>query len=188
MLTAVATPRSTRTTASFIALLLATTLTGCAAASDSTPESPADESQSDSAQTDAGESDDSGNAAGPSGGGGTVSLGTTIYTVNETYNCEIFPSDTAGAPEELLDLIVLGTSSSGADMQLNVYLQRVSGVSVNTVDYSGDEGLFSNDGDIAVREEGDTIIGAGAVVDDANTETFLLQFTLVVPDETIDCR
>lgn len=188
MLTAVATPRSTRATASLIALLLATTLTGCAAASDSTPESPADATETDTGETGDTGGDTGGGSAPAPGGGGTVVLGTTIYTVNETYNCEIFPIDTPGAPERSLDLIVLGTSSTGADMQLFVVLQTSSGVSINSVDYSGDEGIFSNDGDAVVREEGNTLIGTAAVVDEANTESFILQFTLVVPDETIDCR
>ncbi|MFV2198632.1 hypothetical protein [Nocardiopsis sp. LOL_012] len=123
---------------------------------------------------------------------GTVSVDGVEYEITEVRNC--VPLEQVGVEREL-ELQGRGVSN-GETVQIDAYVQKIGGMSMDSVSWSGPEGVFgSNQGamgsgqEVALETSGDQVTGS-AVLNDAleGTETVSVEFTLPVPGELIDCH
>lgn len=179
------------------ASILALTLSGCAgggADSDPPPTdtettAPADSGDeggdgSDGDSGDAGEEDEAGDG-GEAASLGTITIGTTTYQVLESVNCELRESDLA---TPVVDLFAIGVSVDGEEALFFAYTDEINGVADSYVDYQGPEGTFSSSPGAATFTVNDgTVNGASTIIDEAETETLMAQFTFEVPTELQEC-
>lgn len=164
--------------------LLAVALVGCTGGAADTDAPPAEPEASAPAEAE-GES----SGGGDDGAGaalGTITAGTTTYTVIESINCE--PVQSSDLVTETFNSIAFGQSSAGDEVLFFAYTQEQSGVNANFVDYQGPEGTWSSQGGNATfTVNGGTLSGASLVVNEGETESMMLQFTLTIPDELVEC-
>ena len=165
--------------------VLALVLAGCAGGADAPAAEPV-ESEAQTAAED--ETTDGDVADGAAGGGdlGTITVGTTVYEVVETVNCE--PVSGSDVVDRVLEVIAVGQSVGGDEALLFAYTDEQSGVAGNFVDYQGPEGTWSTREDNAtfVLESG-SLSGAGTLIDDADTQSMMVQFDFAVPAELVQC-
>lgn len=113
--------------------------------------------------------------------------GQQMYTAVEVIRC--IPIG-VGASPQTLTLIARGRSDSGARAQLNVDIVHFTGTdrTQNTLDYSGPEGVFGNDGDAGIALQDGRVRGTVPVVD-AETDASAggVTFDVAVPDRAVDC-
>lgn len=164
--------------------VLAFALSGCAGAAVDTDTQPADPDTS--APMDVDDGDTSGEV-GSGAGLGTITVDTTTYGVVEVVNCE--PVQTSDLVTEVFDVIAVAQSAAGDDALFFAYTQEQSGAKANFIDYQGPEGTLSTPGGNAtfVLDSG-VLSGASSVVDDGNTQTFMIQFEFELPAELVDCE
>lgn len=178
------------------ASILALTLSGCAGgAAESDPPPTDTETTAPADGGDAGDEDsdrdagDEGDSDAGDGGEvaslGTITIGTTIYQVVESINCELRESDLA---TPVIDMIAIGISSAGEEALFFAYTDEINGVADSYVDYQGPEGTYSSNPGAATFTYSDGIVnGASTIIDEAETETLMAQFRFELPAELQEC-
>lgn len=163
--------------------LLACALVGCTGGAADTDAPPADPEVSTPAE---GGDENAGNDDAAGADLGTITAGTTTYTVIDSVNCE--PLQSSDLVTETFSAIAVGQSSAGEEVLFFAYTQEQSGVNANFVDYQGPEGTWSSQGGNATfTVNGGTLSGASLVVNEGETESMMLQFTFTIPDELVEC-
>ncbi|MBX9471081.1 hypothetical protein [Microcella sp.] len=184
MSSTIAHDRALRPLVPLIVGLLAVALTGCASADADTETSSTDPEVSTPTDGDGDENADNGDAA--DADLGTITAGTSTYTVIDSVNCE--PLQSSDLVTETFNAIAIGQSSDGDEVLFFAYTQEQSGVNANFVDYQGPEGTWSSQGGNATfTVNGGTLSGASLVVNEGETESLMLQFTFTIPDELVEC-
>ncbi|GHC83762.1 hypothetical protein GCM10007079_25160 [Nocardiopsis terrae] len=123
---------------------------------------------------------------------GTVSVDGAEYEITEVRNC--VPLEQVGIEREL-ELQGFG-DLDGETVQVDAYVQTIGGASMDSVSWSGPEGVFgSGQGaagsgqEVALEVSGDQVTGSAVLGDAlAGTETVSVELTLPVPDELVDCH
>ena len=179
MSSTIAHDRALRPLVAVIVGLLAVALTGCASADADTETPSTDTEVSTPAET---EGDDG--AGGGDGGAdaqlGTITAGTTTYSVVDTVNCE--PVQSSDLVTETFSSIAVAVSREGDEVLFFAYTQEQSGVNANFIDYQGPEGTWSTqEGNATFTVTDGTLSGASVVVNDDATESMMLQFTFTIP-------
>lgn len=159
-------------------------LAGCSGAAVDADAPPAEPEVSTPAEGGTDENSDGDDGAGADLG--TITAGTTTYTVIDSVNCE--PLQSSDLVTETFNAIAIAQSSSGDEVLFFAYTQEQSGVNANFVDYQGPEGTWSSQGGNATfTVDGGTLSGASLVVNEGETESLMLQFTFTLPDELVEC-
>lgn len=116
---------------------------------------------------------------------GTVIVDGTEYPITEVRDC--VPLEQAGVERELE---LQGRGDSGDEtVQIDAYVQTIGGMAMDSVSWSGPEGVFGADQEVVLEVLGDQVTGS-AVLTDAlrGTETISVEFTLSIPSESVDCH
>lgn len=166
--------------------LLVVTLVGCSSgASDAGEPSTGDEpSTSEGAEA----SEQSGDGADSEAAAqlGTITVGTTTYTVVESINCE--PAGESDLFNETFSAIAGAQSFDGEEALFFAYTLEQAGVNSNFVDYQGPEGTWSTqDGDATLTVNDGRLNGAGLILNDDASESMMIQFNFTLPDELVEC-
>ncbi|WP_304454818.1 hypothetical protein [Nocardiopsis sp. YSL2] len=123
---------------------------------------------------------------------GTVTVDGAEYQITEVRNCA--PLEQAGVEREL-ELQGRGVFD-GEAIQVDAYVQTIGGASMDSVSWSGPEGVFGSQQaamgsgqEVVLEVSGDQATGR-AVLSDAleGSETVSVEFTLPVPGELVDCH
>ncbi len=182
MSTAVVRNMSIRAFAALSVGTLVFALIGCAGASD-TPESQTAESETQAAPVDENATEA---PAGPTTSElGTITVGTTTYDVVETVNC--VPVSASDVVTRMFEVIAVAQSDDGEEAMLFAYTDEQSGVPSHFVDYQGPEGTWSSEGNATFVRDAGSLSGAGTLIDDADTQSIMVQFDFEVPDELVEC-
>jgi hypothetical protein len=132
------------------------------------------------------EGDSNGSDDGAGAAIGTITVGTSTYTVLESINCE--PVQSSDLVTETFDSIAIGQSSEGDDVLFFAYTQEQSGVNDNFIDYQGPEGTWSTqEGNATFTFDGGILSGASLLVNDDATESIMVQFSFTLPEELVEC-
>lgn len=161
------------------ASVLAFTLSGCANSANDVDQLPAEPEVSAPA--------DEGDAVEPAPASlGTLTVGTTTYTVVDTVNCE--PASGSDLITRTLDVIAVGQSSDGDEALFFAYTDEQNGVASSNVDYQGPEGTFASmPGAATLQFEDGMVSGASPIVDEAETQTVMVQFSFEVSADLEQC-
>ncbi len=163
--------------------VLAVALAGCGGGSVDSDTQPADPKVSTPVDADG---NDGGDDDGAGADLGTITVGTTTYTVIDSVNCE--PLQSSDLVTETFNAIAIGQSFEGGEALFFAYTQEQSGVNANFVDYQGPEGTWSSqDSNATFTVDGGIVSGASLIVNDDATETMMAQFSFTVPDELVEC-
>ena len=163
---------------------LALALSGCTGGAVDTDAPPGEPEVSTPAEGEGDANADNGDAA--DADLGTITAGTSTYTVIDSVNCE--PLQSSDLVTETFNAIAIAQSSEGDEVLFFAYTQEQSGVNANFVDYQGPEGTWSSQGGNATfTVNGGTLSGASLVVNEGETESLMLQFTFTIPDELVEC-
>lgn len=132
---------------------------------------------------------ESGSSTDPDEGGtgvGTITVDTTTYKVLDSVNC--MPDSSSEVLTRVFEVIAVAQSADGGEALFFGYTDEQSGVPAYFVDYQGPEGTWGTpDGDAHFSIDGDTLSGAGVLIDDANTQSIMVQFEFTLPDELVEC-
>lgn len=183
MSTAVVRNMSIRTFAALSVGTLVFALIGCAGTSD-TPESQTAESETQAAPVDENATEA---PAGPTTSElGTITVGTTTYDVVETVNC--VPVSASDVLTRVFEVIAVAQSDDGEEAMLFAYTDEQSGLPSHSVDYQGPEGTWGTpEGNATFVRDAGSLSGAGTLIDDADTQSIMVQFDFAVPDELVEC-
>lgn len=185
MNTAIRRGRLARTLAVLSIGTLAFALAGCGGADDS-PESLPTEPGAQTAPTDEAP-DEGGNDEGTASAElGTITVDTTTYDVVETVNC--VPVSASDVLTRVFEAITVAQSVDGDEVLFFAYTDEQSGVPGHFIDYQGPEGTWStSEGNATFAREAGALSGSGVLIDDANTQSIMVQFDFAVPDELVEC-
>lgn len=121
-----------------------------------------------------------------SGQRGTITVGTTTYNVVESVNCQ--PVDASDLVDRTFEVIAVAQSASGEDVLFFAYTDEQNGAPGHFIDYQGPEGtLTTSGGDATFLVSGGNLSGSGVLVDDASTQSVMVQFDFDFPDELVEC-
>lgn len=113
-------------------------------------------------------------------------MGTTTYNVVESVNCQ--PVDASDLVDRTFEVIAVAQSASGEDVLFFAYTDEQNGAPGHFIDYQGPEGtLTTSGGDATFLVSGGNLSGSGALVDDASTQSVMVQFDFDFPDELVEC-
>lgn len=174
--------------------ILALALGACSsdepAAPDDAPdaaEAPAAEATDDASQ-DAPATDDEApdDTPAPAAAVGTVEVDGTSYGISEVLRCEPFDD---GVVDRELELQGFGEAPDGTRVQIDVYVEELSGMPFDDVSWSGPEGVYGSPEDAEVDFTGDNVTGTAVLhqaMGDGTTVT--VSFDLPVPADLFACR
>lgn len=173
----------TRSAAVIVSSILMFTLVGCGNTAID-PEQPRNSSTTIPTDTESNNGNTS--TQGPNSSLGSITVATTTYQVVEAINC--VPISHSSLVTRVFDVIATAQSSSGETALFFAYTEEQSGVPGHFIDYQGPEGIWTTpEGNATFNLTDDNLSGAGALVDDANTQTVMVQFNFAVPAEQVDC-
>ncbi|MER3389256.1 MAG: hypothetical protein RJQ01_04410 [Microcella sp.] len=176
--------RLSRPALAWAAGLLALALAGCTAGPTEAPSDPAEPPASTA--DDGSEESGGGVEAGAGAGVGTITVGTTSYTVIEAANCE--PVQTNELTTEVFNSLAVGQSAQGETVLFFAYTQEQSGARANFIDYQGPEGTLSTqEGNATFTLTDGELSGASVLVNDDLSESIMVQFSFTLPDDLQEC-
>lgn len=174
-----------RTVAAVSGALFVLAISGCAG-NDETPEPDAPAASDANVQAEVEPTDQASLDEAPTGQLGTITVGSTTYNVLESVNCELMEAD--DLVDRTFDVIAVAQSASGEDALFFAYTDEQTGAPGNFIDYQGPEGtLMTSVGDATFVVSGGNLSGSGALVDDANTQSFTVEFNFDIPEERVEC-
>lgn len=126
----------------------------------------------------------------PTGFAGTVTVDGTSYTIYETIRCEPFEDERLAIVERELELQGFG-EQNGERVQIDVYIEAISGTPSNSISWSGPEGVYGMGEALSADiTQADGRVSGSAELVDARTfsDSINVEFQLDVPADTFACR